>query len=646
MPPRPPRLPSLTLFTGNHCSLCDVAKADLAEVQKKAPFNLRLYNISRRADEDPDDYNRTAWRRLYQYDIPVLHLHPPGDTTLEALSGKKGYGGRVAKHRIDKDKLEVLVKEWTRKLNEGEEGQEQRSGSPDSAQAPPSKRLRLTAPPVLVEDDNEDEEPPLFLLTASPSAIVDDSHYASFGAGFSYDYHVPSPPSSPTCAAETPSLVILGARRTPTPPLADSAAPGPGSNLNHLWPTKACFNCLDPSHALNSCPFRHDPSTIASNRERFLAQRHSLSLLSRSLASSGTGTPKRLAQATPAAQNQPSDRTRFLSYLERFRPGIVGPELRDALGLGGEQARYEAGELPWMGSIREHGYPRGWTWGEGEGDPLDRMRDRIVQLTSGGGDDGELSNLDEVDVLEVYGEDDEDSTSVTEHQGSATLVGEPEQASVSPARSSSSPRRTATADAVLPASALPTAVSSSSERLPPATLASTRSLPLLPPSASSAPTPSSAAPTLPVPAPPPSLPASPPPPPPPSSPPPPPPPGSPPPPPPGSPPPLPPNSPPPLPAPPPSTRFRLVDFRTSLFDSKTHWIAFSPEEYYAGFNRPEPPADERERAMRLRAERTAAVAAGARELGPAPERIDSDRQPERGEEEEEDMELGSGSDEE
>ncbi|GAA5856410.1 hypothetical protein JCM8547_008731 [Rhodosporidiobolus lusitaniae] len=118
MPPRLPRVPTFTLFTGPHCSLCDVAKADLAELRKKVPFNLNLYNIKRLAGEDPDEYNRTAWRRLYQYDIPVLHLHPAGDQTLEALSGKKGLGGRIAKHRIDKDKLEKQIREWTSKLNE------------------------------------------------------------------------------------------------------------------------------------------------------------------------------------------------------------------------------------------------------------------------------------------------------------------------------------------------------------------------------------------------------------------------------------------------------------------------------------------------------------------------------------------------
>lgn len=53
---------------------------------------------------------------LPQYDIPVLHLS--ADDSLDSLAGRKGYGGRVMKHRIDKDKLAQLVREWTEQLNQ------------------------------------------------------------------------------------------------------------------------------------------------------------------------------------------------------------------------------------------------------------------------------------------------------------------------------------------------------------------------------------------------------------------------------------------------------------------------------------------------------------------------------------------------
>lgn len=141
---RPRRLPTLTLFTsGPLCSLCDVAKADLAAVQKQHPFHLKLYDIRRKQGDDPQEYERTAWRRLYQvrpphslssrglkpradrhpateqYDVPVLHYGASEEDSLDSLAGRiKGKkGGRVMKHRIDKDKLAQLVEDWTRELN-------------------------------------------------------------------------------------------------------------------------------------------------------------------------------------------------------------------------------------------------------------------------------------------------------------------------------------------------------------------------------------------------------------------------------------------------------------------------------------------------------------------------------------------------
>ena len=142
---RPRRLPTLTLFTsGPLCSLCDVAKADLAAVQKQHPFHLKLYDIRRKPGDDPHEYERTAWRRLYQvrlastvsrlaartrradrhpateqYDVPVLHYGASEEDSLDSLAGRvKGKkGGRVMKHRIDKDKLAQLVEDWTRQLN-------------------------------------------------------------------------------------------------------------------------------------------------------------------------------------------------------------------------------------------------------------------------------------------------------------------------------------------------------------------------------------------------------------------------------------------------------------------------------------------------------------------------------------------------
>ena len=44
-------------------------------------------------------------------------LHYSADDSIDALAGRKGRGGRVMKHRIDKEKLAKLVREWTEQLN-------------------------------------------------------------------------------------------------------------------------------------------------------------------------------------------------------------------------------------------------------------------------------------------------------------------------------------------------------------------------------------------------------------------------------------------------------------------------------------------------------------------------------------------------
>ncbi|PFH51699.1 hypothetical protein AMATHDRAFT_74752 [Amanita thiersii Skay4041] len=64
--PFTPRLPRLTLFSGPNCSLCDVAKAELAKVRQSRPFKLDVINIQ--------DQGQEKWKKKYAYWIPALHL--------------------------------------------------------------------------------------------------------------------------------------------------------------------------------------------------------------------------------------------------------------------------------------------------------------------------------------------------------------------------------------------------------------------------------------------------------------------------------------------------------------------------------------------------------------------------------------------
>ncbi|GAA6062296.1 hypothetical protein JCM10212_004384 [Sporobolomyces blumeae] len=498
MPPRPNlRLPNLTLFTGGpECSLCEVAKADLKRVQANAPFHLSYYNIRRQPGDDPDESDRTAWRRLYQYDIPVLHLSE--DSSFESLAGRTGKGGRVMKHRIDTDKLERLVKEWTRALN-SDEANQSKLGETASA------GLADTREPSSVETA------PLCFSSRSGDT---HSHYASFGLGFSYDYL----PTSPTMT----SLTVLGEPDDRSAPEneqgRDRNEPGPGQIVNHLVPTKRCFNCQDPSHSLAQCPFRRDALAIASNRELFQSQ--------------SSATPHhRLSDVRnnpldPA--NAESTRSRFLAFHRKFRPGYVSDGLKGALGMGGSDTRYTTEEWPWCGRIRELGYPSGWTWIEGEEmDPLSKSR-QVIEARRTGNDD---YDWDEIDELEVY--DDERRSPSPAQPNSASSREQVDRGGASQAPSQGE---------------------------------TNGSIPS-PPSAPPPPPPPSA----PPPPAPPSLP-----------------------------PPLPPH-PPPLPviADPPArasstststdhptkSLSRLVDYRSALFSSSSHFVSFSPERYYRSFSR-------------------------------------------------------------
>jgi hypothetical protein len=60
------RVPTLTLYTGPQCSLCDVAKESLERVRSLTPFTLKLYNIR---DDSLPDVKR--WRRAYQCSYSV-----------------------------------------------------------------------------------------------------------------------------------------------------------------------------------------------------------------------------------------------------------------------------------------------------------------------------------------------------------------------------------------------------------------------------------------------------------------------------------------------------------------------------------------------------------------------------------------------
>lgn len=221
-----------------------------------------------------------------------------------------------------------------------------RSPSPGS-NVPPAKRTTQSRPvPVTPPPASPDaDDPPLFLVTASPSAIVDDSHYSSFGHGFSYEYH----------GADL-SRHGLGEPLVPLGEQASKQESPAAVNLNHLIPVAACFNCGSPGHQLSDCPFVCDQATISASRERFRSEKAELSAL-------GSVPSRRLGAITVGSD---SPHQRFLDYADRFKPGVVSDELGSALGYGADADRFVTREYPWMYRILEYGYPRGWTMRAGD----------------------------------------------------------------------------------------------------------------------------------------------------------------------------------------------------------------------------------------------------------------------------------------
>ncbi|KAK7694086.1 hypothetical protein QCA50_003662 [Cerrena zonata] len=87
------RIARLTLFSGPNCSLCDIAKAELAKVRQQRHFQLETINIQ--------DKGQERWKRKYVYWIPALHLE----------------GKEVAKGRWDAQVVNEALDKWEKDQN-------------------------------------------------------------------------------------------------------------------------------------------------------------------------------------------------------------------------------------------------------------------------------------------------------------------------------------------------------------------------------------------------------------------------------------------------------------------------------------------------------------------------------------------------
>lgn len=74
----------ITLFTRPACGLCDEAKLVLARVQEERPFIYKEFNVM--------EAGHHVWRRLYQYDTPVVSL---SDLSLRGVARRGFYGAEA-----------------------------------------------------------------------------------------------------------------------------------------------------------------------------------------------------------------------------------------------------------------------------------------------------------------------------------------------------------------------------------------------------------------------------------------------------------------------------------------------------------------------------------------------------------------------
>ncbi|KAL7414740.1 hypothetical protein BDY24DRAFT_16410 [Mrakia frigida] len=147
---------------------------------------------------------------------------------------------------------------------------------------------------------------------------------------------------------------------------------------------RLCFNCSSPSHALSDCPQPHDRLAIQAGRQLYQTLKDQ-ALASQALEDQYASSSSSSDDSDDEEEHVKAFSGRFwdadveeairLEYLERFKPGVLSEELKEALGGGEEEGRSsEIGSWIWDGMSR-WGYPPGWLSAE---DPKENAR-RIIQ---------------------------------------------------------------------------------------------------------------------------------------------------------------------------------------------------------------------------------------------------------------------------
>ncbi|OCF36742.1 hypothetical protein I316_01338 [Kwoniella heveanensis BCC8398] len=365
MPARLP-IPRFTLYTGGkECSLCEVAKHELSILRRTTPFELTLWNI-RDPPENADVKEAKKWRRLYQYDIPVLHL------------GEK----RIQKHRIDRTKLQTFIEEWqaSHSQQQTSESSCNKSTIMTETETKTQSVLRFSSASsrVISERDKHGESASVGFEVIEESGVSAQAEgrirgprpwKTYLGKAF---FRLPSPVGEYTPESEgdifAPLLektfkgfsdIPIGSD-IPIIDLSQSAStantgvevddadgvrelsweidtrPGitgigeEGGDVLYDEPTRestgwqtnqVCWNCLETGHAFSSCPHPRNYAQVRKSRDDFIYARDHL-------------MPE---QAIPALQLYldlrvtQDEKDRRLELVDRFVPGKISAQLEDAI---------------------------------------------------------------------------------------------------------------------------------------------------------------------------------------------------------------------------------------------------------------------------------------------------------------------------
>ncbi|KAL1732117.1 hypothetical protein EV714DRAFT_207599 [Schizophyllum commune] len=313
------RIPRLRLFSGPNCSLCDIAKAELAQVRKTVRFPplpatlyLSLLSLPFSLPPHPSlpPYTSQADMR------PPARLRARDDQHPGSRPG------------VLEAKICVLDPRATHRRQGGSEGEMGRADGDRGAGA-----VEAGA------GGGEDDYRRRFEEHIEEQLKLVPSHCLYFEQDFPGE----------------PGYTFRGVYERVTDDVLGEEDEEDADAMDSHPNRSRCFNCGSPEHILAACPDPISRPLVALSRQMHDFYRGSAS-------ASGSGGRLWVVEEW---------RGQRLRWLEEFQPGKVrGEGLREALGTDGQR--------PWLENMMIWGYPPGWC---GVEDPRERVRAIIEGCT-------------------------------------------------------------------------------------------------------------------------------------------------------------------------------------------------------------------------------------------------------------------------